>query len=455
MAVDMATHCLEAMADGGLFDHLGGGFHRYAVDRSWTVPHFEKMLYDNALLARVYLEAWQATGRAAFRETAVATLDFMRREMRTPEGGFSASLDADSEGEEGRFYLWTQAEVDRAAGDPALQDLFHQVFDLPPGGHLDGRWVLRRPIGRARSSSEPGNETPAALLEDLRARLLAARSERPRPAMDDKVVTAWNGLALSAWCIAAQALGRPQDLTTAQELAALLLSALRPDGQLRRSYRLGQARHAAGLDDHAALAEGLVDLYQTDFDERWLTAALELADSILEDFVDPAGGFFDTGAQPNGLPARPKSLQDTPVPSGNALAVSLLLRLEALTGEKRYREAALPPLLGMQETASRHPTAFPVWLQDLALAASPIPQLAIVGDSSTAAFDMLVREGHRPFLPRLVLAGGDPRKDESLELLRGKVPIEQRPTAYLCHGFACDKPTTSPEELREQLNQAR
>jgi uncharacterized protein YyaL (SSP411 family) len=455
MALDMAVHCLETMADGGMFDHLGGGFHRYAVDRSWTVPHFEKMLYDNALLARVYLEAWQATGRAVLRQTAVATLEFMRRELRTPDGGFSASLDADSEGEEGRYYLWTPAEVDQAAGDPALVELFRHTFDVPQGGHLDGRWVLRRPVGRVRTPSDPTGYASAGRLEELRAKLLAARSERPRPPIDDKVITAWNGLALSAWCTAARALGGNHDLTTAQKLADFLLEALRPDGRLRRSYRLGQARHAAGLDDHAALAEGLVDLYQIDFDARWLSAALELADVILKDFADPGGGFFDTGTQPEGLPARPKTLQDTPVPSGNALAISLLLRLEALTGEARYREAALPALLGMQETASRHPTAFPMWLQDLALAAVPMPQVAIVGEISTESFDALVREAHRPFLPRLVLAGGDPEGPAGPQLLRGRAQLDRRPTAYLCHGFVCDRPTPSAEELRAQLEQAK
>jgi hypothetical protein len=233
------------------------------------------------------------------------------------------------------------------------------------------------------------------------------------------------------------------------------LRALRPDGQLRRTYRLGQARHPAGLDDHAALADGLLDLYQVDFDGRWLKACLELGEVILRDFADPQGGFFDTGLQRGGLPARPKTLQDTPIPSGNALAVSLFLRLEALTGEARYREAALPPLMTMQETASRHPTAFAGWLQGLSLAASPIPQLAIVGGTASSDFEALLQEAHRPFLPRLVLAGGDPLDPAAPELLRGKALVGRRPTAYLCHGFVCRQPTTSPEELRAQLAEAK
>jgi uncharacterized protein YyaL (SSP411 family) len=454
MALDMATHCLEAMGRGGIFDHLGGGFHRYAVDRSWTVPHFEKMLYDNALLARVYLEAWQVTGRASLRQTAVATLDFMRRELRTPEGGYSASLDADSEGEEGRFYVWTPEEIEAVALDPATFDLFRRWFDFPAGGNFEGRLVLRRPPLTTSGRSAPPEEGPDERMAALRERLLEVRSRRARPALDDKVITAWNGLALSAWCAAARALQRPQDLKTAQELAAFLLEALRPDGQLRRTYRLGRARHAGSLDDHAALAEGLLDLYQVDFDSRWLEACLELAEVILHDFADPQGGFFDTGDKPEGLPARPKTLQDSPVPSGNALAVSLLLRLDALTGKARYREAALPPLRAMQETASRHPTAFAGWLMDFGLASSPIPQLAVVGDPGSPAFQALVKEAHGRFLPRLALAGGDLPDPAAPELLKGKVLLDGKPTAYLCHGFVCRQPTTSAGELRAQLEQA-
>jgi uncharacterized protein YyaL (SSP411 family) len=455
MALEMATHGLQAMARGGIFDQLGGGFHRYAVDRSWTVPHFEKMLYDNALLARVYLEAWQATGLASLRRTAEATLDFMRRELRTPEGGFSASLDADSDGEEGSFYVWTREEIGTIASDAASIELFRQTYDFPADGNFEGKLILRRPVARERQATEPSAERPDERLGALHARLLEARSRRVRPALDDKVITAWNGLALSAWASAARALGRSQDLATAQELADFLLRALRPNGRLCRSYRLGQARHAGGLDDHAALAEGLLDLYQVDFDRRWLEACGELADVLLRDFADPLGGFFDTGSQPEGLPARPKTLQDTPIPSGNALAISLLLRLDALTGDPRYRQVALPPLRAMQETAGRHPTAFAGWLQDISLASSPIPQLAIVGEMASAAFESLLAAAHRPFHPRLVLAGGGPADPPFPELLQGKAPIGGRPTAYLCHDFVCRQPTTSPEELRAQLAQAK
>jgi uncharacterized protein YyaL (SSP411 family) len=456
MALDMAAHALTAMAGGGLFDHVGGGFHRYAVDRTWTVPHFEKMLYDNALLARAYLEAWQVTGRLDFLKTADATLTFLRRELGNSRGGFSASLDADSEGEEGRFYTWTIDEIRSALDDPDAFGLVQRAFDLPPEGHLEGRIVLRRKEddpGIAQAISVTA-EDGGARLTAAASRLLAARSARVRPALDDKVVTAWNGLALSAWAAASRILRRPEDLATAQSLADFLLTALRPSGRLHRSWREGSPRQPAFLDDHASLANGLLDLYQVDFDERWLDASRELAEEILVRFTDAAGGFFDTPHDHASLVARPKSVQDAPIPSGNALAVLLLLRLEAVYGEARYREAALPPLAAMQATAARHPTAFATWLEALTLAADPLPQLAIVGAREAEGFQALAAEAHRRFLPRLVLAGGE-SGDGGPSLLRGRPMIDGRPTAFLCRGFTCRAPTASPSVLAEQLREVR
>jgi len=449
LALEMATHCLGAMAAGGIFDQLGGGFHRYAVDRTWTVPHFEKMLYDNALLARAYLEAWQVTGVESFRQVASGTLEFMRSELRTAEGGFSASLDADSEGEEGRFYVWTAQEIESALTAPDELEAIRLAFDVRPEGNFEGRLVLRRRPGEVGDSSGSRPEETAA-----KARLLGIRAGRVRPALDDKVITAWNGLALSAWAAAARVLQRPQDLPTAQQLAEFLLGGLRPDGRLHRTFRQGQARQPGFLDDHAALAEGLLDLYQVDFDRRWLQAALELGDTILRDFRDPLGGFFDVAAAQPGLPARPKSLQDSPVPSGNAMAVGLLLRLEALTGSGHYREAAVAPLAAMQATCARHPTAFAAWLQNVGLAVTPMPQLAIVGPTESEGFRKLASEAHRRFLPRLVMAGAGPAGSEALALLQEKTMLGAEPTAYYCHDFTCRQPTTSPEELGKQLAEA-
>jgi len=453
MALDMAVHALQAMADGGLFDHLGGGFHRYAVDRTWTVPHFEKMLYDNALLARVYLEAWQVTRHAPFLATASATLDFMLRELRAPQGGFGASLDADSEGEEGRFYVWTETEIETAVDDPRALEALRRHFDLPAGGNFEGRFVLRRKLaGPPTSETQVGRDDPD--FDRALALLREARSRRVRPALDDKVVTAWNGLALSAWATAARVRRAAEDLPTAQSLAAFLLDRLRPAGRLARAFRQGQARHPAVLEDYAALGEGLVDLYQVDFDVRWLQAAVDLAEIVLRDFADGRGGFFDTARNVADLPVRPRSVQDTPLPSGNAMAASLLLRLEALTGERRFGDAARPVVASMASTAARYPTAFPAWLICLDLSASPLPQLAIVGALDDPAFRALIREAHDPFLPRLVLAAGAPSADAYPMLLRGRELVAGRPTAYLCREFACRLPTTSPDELRGQLADA-
>ena len=453
-ALDMAAHCLDAMASGGIFDHLAGGFHRYAVDRNWTVPHFEKMLYDNALLARVYMEAWQVTGRKAFRQTAVATLDFMHSELMTADGGFSSSLDADSEGEEGRYYTWTTDEIEAAIGEQGFE-AFGGEFDLPATGNFDGRLVLRRRVdGRGSTRPVPAEDSLTARPPEAKERLLEVRAQRPRPALDDKVVTAWNGLALSTWAAAARVLRRPADLETARRLADFLLTALHPEGRLHRTFRLGEAHHPAFLDDHAALAEGLLDLYQVDFDPRWLKASLELSEVILRDFPDPAGGFFDTARGHGDLLARPRSVADTPIPSGNAMAVGLFLRLEALTGEAHFRRAALPPLAAMQQTASRHPAAFAAWLQALALAGSPMPQLALIGPPASPGFQALAEAVHERFLPRLVIAGGEPQEAGSPTLLQGKASLGGRPTAYLCRDFTCRQPTCSPAELGGQLSEA-
>ncbi|HSR47647.1 MAG TPA: thioredoxin domain-containing protein [Anaerolineales bacterium] len=457
MALEMAVHALKAMAAGGIFDHVGGGFHRYAVDHQWTVPHFEKMLYDNALLARAYLEAWQVHGDPVLRHTAEATLEFLRRELQTPGGGFSASLDADSEGEEGRFYVWSIDEIRAAIEESPDFDLVQAAFDLRPGGNFEGRTILRRTQTDAQVAavlSKPETQVRAGL-NRVTHHLLEVRAARVPPSLDDKIITSWNGLALSAWAEAARVLRRPEDLATAQRLADFLLTTVGPPRDLRRSWRSGSAGHPAFLEDFAALGAGLLDLYQVDFDRRWLAACFELTEQILQRFADPGGGFFDTADDHAALVARPKTLQDTPIPSGNALTARLLLRLEALTGEPRLRQAALAPLTAMQSTASRHPTAFAVWLETLAFADGPVPQLALVGQPGTAAFGALASEAHRRFLPRLCIAGGTPIQENDLALLAGKTALEGRATAYLCHDFTCRHPTTSPTELADQLSQVR
>jgi uncharacterized protein YyaL (SSP411 family) len=455
LALEMATHALRSMADGGIYDALGGGFHRYATDRLWRIPHFEKMLYDNALLARVYTFAWQVTHEPRLRAVAEGTLDFLLREMRHPEGGFYSALDADSEGEEGRYYLWSLDEVESALPPTARADLFITAYGLTPGGNLEGRNVLFRavptPALAERFSLDPA-EVDAALA-DARGTLLGLRQARPRPGTDDKILTAWNGLTLSAFAVAARALARDDYLTAAQQLADFLLTRSMVDGRLHRTWRAGRAHPAGFLDDHAALGLGLLDLYQSDFNPRWFSAAVHLAETILRDFSDPSGGFFDSQQGEEALIARPKTVQDHATPSGNALALQLFQALWALTNDDRYPSAAGGPLASIQDTAARYPTAFAAWLCALDTGLGPQAQLALAGEPGgpeVTGFLEVVRKSYRP---RLVVAAGEGSSADEPPLLSEREKLNGKPTAYLCRHFVCKLPATTPLDLERQLSE--
>ena len=469
LALDMALGSLRAMAAGGMHDQLGGGFARYSVDERWLVPHFEKMLYDNAQLARVYLLAWRLSGDRGLLAAADSTLDFMLRELRDPLGGFYSSLDADSECEEGKYYVWTRGEVEAALGDkglaapedrrsagaadPKLAALFAAAYGAETGGNFEGSSVLSRVLDDKALAErfELPVEQVAERLARARARLLEVRQARIRPGLDDKVLCAWNGLALMAFAEAAAATGRPDRLEAAQRLAGFLLEQLVVEGRLQRSWRKGQARYNAYLEDHAALGLGLLALYQVDFDLRWYAAAVEQAEEILAAFTDPQGGFFDTRHDHERLIARPKSIQDSPAPSGNTSAASLLLQLAALTGERRYAEPTEAATGAMQDLAARHPTAFSGWLCAIDFALGPQLQLALAGDPSEREFQALAQVPRARYLPNLVTAGGEPGTDGQPGLMADRSRIEGQPAAYLCQGFACRLPVTAPEALAEQL----
>ena len=442
-ALAMAQRTLDAMAAGGIYDQLGGGFARYATDAEWLVPHFEKMLYDNAQLARAYLHAWQVTGERHYREVVEETLDYVLREMVTPEGGFVASQDADTDGAEGATYVWTAAEVAEVLGADA--PLFAEAYDVTERGNWEGRTILRR---------VRHDDGPEPRLREARRRLLARRGERPQPARDGKVIAAWNGLMLAALAEAAAALGRDEYRAAAARAAAFLLDALRgPDGRLRRSWKDGRATAAAVLEDHANLAEGLLSLYGATFDERWFVASRELCETILARFTDPAGGWFDTADDHEALIARPKGLQDNALPSGGAMAATILLRLAALTGEGRFRTAAEVAVAAVAPLAGRHPNGFAQWLVAADLAAYPIDEVAIVGEPDDAATAALLAAVRGRFRPGVVVARASPAASGSsaVPLLHDRPQLDGRVTAYVCRGFACRKPATSPEELASQL----
>jgi uncharacterized protein len=451
----MARRSLDAMAGGGIYDHLGGGFARYATDARWLVPHFEKMLYDNALLTRTYLHAFQITGDDRYRQVVEETLGFVEREMLSPEGGFISSLDADTEGEEGVTYVWTKTEIEAELGPDA--ELFCAAYGVTDDGNWEGRTILSRVLGDAWVAETLGTDATdvARRLGAARSRLLAVRDRRPQPRRDDKVLAAWNGLMLGAFADAATALGVDAWAGVAIRAADLQLTEVRAaDGRLRRSFKDGRARQTGVLEDYSHLADGLLALYEATFDERWFVAARELADSMLEHFADPRGGFFDTADDHEALITRPKGLQDNASPSGNAMAATVLLRLAALTGEGRYRAAAEAGLRLVAQVAPRYPTAFGQWLVGLGLALAQVDEVAIVGSPDapdTGALLEVVRAGYRP---NIVLAVSPDPERSAIELMAARTMRDGMATAYVCHGFACRQPVTDPDELAAQLSSA-
>ncbi|RPI22522.1 MAG: thioredoxin domain-containing protein, partial [Chloroflexota bacterium] len=406
MARDTAIHALKAMARGGMYDVIGGGFARYSVDDQWLVPHFEKMLYDNAQLASVYLHAHLMTGEAQFRMVCEETLDFVARELRGPEGGFYSSLDADSEGEEGKYYVWSLDEVREVLKDQTGFDLFTAAYGVSEAGNFEGHNVLQRQISDEELADQHGIpvEQVAEGLARSRQMLFEARQKRVRPGTDDKALTSWNALMLAAFADAARYLQRQDYLEVAVQNANFLLNALRPEGRLMRSWRSGRAQHTAFLEDYAALILGLLSLYQSDPDPRWFSEAGGLAQEMLERFEDESGGFFDTPIDHESLIARPKDVQDNATPSGNALAAEALLLLAAFTGDGGMRDRAERMLGGIQLAAARYPTAFGRWLSALDFAIGPAYEVALVGDLDHPEMLSMRRKLWEDYRPRLVAA---------------------------------------------------
>jgi uncharacterized protein YyaL (SSP411 family) len=435
---EMADATLRAMALGGICDQVGGGFARYAVDATWSVPHFEKMLYDNALLARAYLHAWQDGGEPLFERTCRETLDFCLRELAADDGGFCSSLDADSEGVEGRFYVWTVAELEAVLGPLAPAAI--AWFGATARGNFEGANVL------AAHGPEPPERGR------IRSLLLEARAQRVRPPLDDKRLTAWNALMIAALADAGAVLGEEHYLDAATATAGFLRERLRDaDGRLLRSFNHGSARLPAYLEDHAFLLEALLTLYEATFEERWFAWARELADTILARFSDrERGGFFVTADDGERLIARRKDLEDQPIPAGSSSAALGLLRLAALTGERLYEDAALGAIRLAAEVAPRYPSAFGHLLCAIDFVTAPPRELALVGEQP-AALLAVVRERYRP---NLVLAAAPAATDSTaVPLLAGRdASTGGGAAAYLCERFACRAPVSDARALRELLD---
>ena len=453
----MVTKTLDHMAAGGIYDHLAGGFHRYSVDERWLVPHFEKMLYDNALLAACYVEAFQATSNRDYETIARETLDYVLRDMTDPQGGFYSTQDADTDGEEGKTYVWSPAEVQRVL-DSADAKAFCYVYDVSPEGNFEGQNILNRPktweqCGKILGRDEAELRTA---MTRCRAVLLQVRGQRPQPGLDDKVLVSWNALAIDALALAAGACDEPRYLAAAAKAAEFLRDHLRrEDGRLLHGWRQGQARHDAYLDDYAYLANALVTLYEAGGDERWIDEAVRLAETMLTHFADVEhGGFFFTADDHEALIVRHKDAQDASVPSGNAMAATTLLRLGKLTGRADFLEAAERTLAAFVELMERHPTAAGQMLLALGFRLGPTPEIVVLGgdhEGDTAAAIAVVAEIRRRFLPRKVLAARiGPQEYTSPHLaglFAGKTPLTPGPTLYVCEDFACQAPAHGPAAM--------
>ena len=454
-ARDMALVTLAQMARGGIYDQIGGGFHRYSVDARWLVPHFEKMLYDNAQLSRVYLAAWQVTGEPFYRQIAEETLDYALREMADPAGGFYSATDADSEGEEGRFFVWSQAELEALLGADAAVAV--EYWGVTAGGNFEGHNILHAPARDSAAAVRLGLTVDElrAKLAAIKDTLYAARAQRVAPALDDKIITAWNGMLLASLAQAARALDRDDYRAAAVRAGEFMLDALAaPDGGLYRTWKGGRARIAAYLEDYAAAVDALLELYQTTFEPRWFAAARRLADYALAHFAAPGGGFYDTADYHETLIVRPRNPQDNAAPSGGALLTRQLVRLAAYSGDQRYFSAAQAALAGLTEALRQFPQAFTEWLNALDMVVAGLDEVAIVGDPADARTQALLGALRGPYRPNAVtaLAAADVDEAHPVALLHGRTLRDGAPAAYVCRNFVCQMPVTTPDALRPLLD---
>ena len=460
VARNMLENTLSHMAAGGLYDQLGGGFHRYSTDAQWSVPHFEKMLYDNALLVGAFLHGYQVTGREDFRVVVEQTLDFLFNEMRSLDGGFYSTLDADSEGEEGKYYVWTLGEIMETlpSGDA---DLFCQAYGVTEAGNFEQAHesVLNRVATDEDLAERNGGsvEDVQASLRNSGALLLESRARRIRPMRDEKILTGWNGMLLRSLSEAAGALNRADYRAGADALADFLTSRMRrDDGRLLRSFKDGEARIPAYVEDYAHMGNGLMSAFELTFDRRWLDEAVSLANDILELFWDDeAAIFYDIGSDAEPLVVRPRTVLDNATPSGGASATELLLRLAALTGMERYRVAAERAMRSVHMYMSRYPTAVGHWLGALDFYLGSQKEIAFIGNRDEADLNALLASLNGRYLPNKVVVAATP--DEAFEwddlpVLDGRAMINGQATAYVCENFVCKLPVNSVEAFLEQLD---
>ena len=457
----MATLTLDKMAYGGMYDQIGGGFHRYSVDREWLAPHFEKMLYDNAQLASVYLDAYRITGKPLYRRIAEETLDYVLQEMADPAGGFHSTQDADSEGEEGKYYLWDMAEVKRLLpGEDG--ELFCRYYGVTQGGNFEHRNILHVPTPPEEfaASMHIDADAWAERLQPLRAKLLAARAGRIAPGKDDKVLTDWNGLMISAFARGYQVLGNPAYLHAAERSARFVLEKMRDEqGALLHAHRAGRSHIPAYLDDYAFLAAGLIDLYEATFDVAWIEAAKALSRDMAARFDDAErGGFYLVADGRADVIVRTKSAHDSAVPSGNGVAALALLRLAALAGNSEDADRAERTLRAFGRSAERSPTGFAQLLCAVDFLHGPSQEIAVIGNPDDPGTQAMLRAVRQRYGPNRVVAVMDPNGPDraslakAVPLLADRPLVDGRPAVYVCRDFACDAPVTNVAALEALLD---
>lgn len=456
-ALNAVTLTLDKMANGGMYDQLGGGFHRYSVDAKWLVPHFEKMLYDNALLARIYLDAFLVTGNEFYKRITTETLDYVRREMTDESGGFYSSQDADSEGEEGKFFVWTPREVAALLGEEDAR-LFCRYFDVSDYGNFEGHSILHvdDDAGAIAKLLGVSVERLNQALARGKAVLFEAREKRIKPFRDEKMLTAWNGLMLRSFAEAARVLDRADYLEVAVRNASFLLTELKRGARLLRTHKNGESKLNAYLEDYAYLIDGLLALYEATFDPRWFEEARALAETMIEQFWDAEdGAFFFTSADHETLITRTKDFYDNAIPGGNSVAAHVLTRLALLTGEGSYRQKAEQILKLLKPAMLRAPSAFGHLFCALDTFLASPHEVALIGLPEAEDTRSLIAEVFNRYLPNKVVAlarPGDDRVTRAINLLEGRNQLENKATAYVCRNFYCEAPVTDVVQLRRQLS---
>jgi len=453
--LEMVTHTLTKMAQGGIYDHLGGGFHRYSVDERWLVPHFEKMLYDNAQLLRIYAQLYCITGNELFKNVTEETADYLLREMLHSEGGFYSTQDADSEGEEGKFFIWSPQEINAILGEEA-GEIFARIYDVSDFGNFEGKNILHPILSLEQASKLFRKDVReiAALVADSKEKLFHEREKRIKPFRDEKIITSWNGLVLSGLAEAINISPKRAYVESANRTVQFIFSKMFRDGHLLHTYKDGKAKLLGYLDDYAFLAVGLLDLYETTFDRTHFECAIELADAMLSEFWDEKdGAFFYTGKSHEQLISRAKPVFDASIPSGNSIATHLLLRLYHLTGREDYLKRAEAVLRTYYDVMMSQPFGFAHMLCALDLYSRKPKEIVVIGTRDDTNVAELVNRIHSVYLPNksLQLAGPDQSLEKISPLLQGKTQLDGKPTVYVCHNFTCSAPATNWEELKPLL----